>query len=613
MKLTVRASAAQLLGQLRGYKPPHNGGVFRANRPAPQLLSGLSTPGSHEVLCEQRSNRNSHYVDDLHPRSLWRSRYGHGEFDEREHPRAPAGRSDGGQFVSKNGGTGSGTPLREFFVPENLRAYRASQRATYDNIPNLTTAELQSDLHDRTRSLVLATSTEDREYAELWIHRLNHELQLRDFSDEKASLKVKERLWKAQHKFTLLQQEYRRLNTWLEQSRLTIWKSSESVRAARQKLADVKRQLVEQARITGSTLPHDNPIRNWTFEQKLAAVADRILKSGTLAPEIHEQLKAAVRPENLARMCGMIALLAAAHAFPPAGLAADATLLAFGGTESALIAHRLYLEVSSIQDEADLKSAAKVLEEELASNAAGKLIQRLTGAALKGVKKPHNNRAVAVDRKKVRVNANGEIPQKPNSAHPPVVPGKRKRPTTEKSKKALKPALPKAVTSNQAKHRRMLNNQQKELTTAIDNAPAELKPTVRGQTLHEQGMEYQKLSDKTIEQISDAEFQYDQSIGIGIGSEIDNIIVRGEKKVYVESKFTIQELPERTINQLTNATRTARPGDTVILNVARKPTDKELLALRNALPAGVFDQIRIVSSQIQLFRHITSALEETTK
>lgn len=86
-------------------------------------------------------------------------------------------------------------------------------------------------------------------------------------------------------------------------------------------------------------------------------------------------------------MGAMIALLAAAHAFPPAGLAADLMLLGFVGIESALIAHRLYLEVSSVQNEVDLNSAARALEEELASNAAGQLIQHLTGATIKGVAK----------------------------------------------------------------------------------------------------------------------------------------------------------------------------------------------------------------------------------
>ncbi|MFO1040735.1 MAG: hypothetical protein U0941_03065 [Planctomycetaceae bacterium] len=370
--------------------------------------------------------------------------------------------------------------------------------------------------------------------------------------------------------------------------------------------------MVEQARITGSTLPHDNPIRNWTFEQKLAAVADRILKSGTLAPEIQAQLEAAVQPENLARMCGMIALLAAAHAFPPAGLAADATLLAFGGTESALIAHRLYLEVSSIQDEADLKSAAKVLEEELASNAAGKLIQRLTGAALKGVKKPHNNRAVAIDRKEIRVNANGAKPQEPNSPHLPAPPGKTKRRTAE-SKSAKQPDLPKEVTKNQAEHKRMLKNQQDDLTDAIDRASADMKGTARGQTLHEQGVEYQNLSNRTIAQVPGVKVDHNQTIGIGVGSEIDNIITKGSRTVYVESKFSIQKVYDRTINQLTNATRVAKPGDTVILNVARKPTKAERRALRKALPAGVFNRIKIVYTQTRLFKLVKGALEETAK
>ncbi len=360
--------------------------------------------------------------------------------------------------------------------------------------------------------------------------------------------------------------------------------------------------MVELAKVTGAKLPHDNPIRNWTFEQKLAAVADRILKSGKLAPEIARQLEAAVQPENLARMGAMIALLAAAHAFPPAGLAADATLLAFGGTESELIAHRLYLEVSSVQDELDLNSAARVLEEELASNAAGKLIQRFTG-----VKKARENHAVTIDRKQIRVNAGGGMPQKQNPAHLPLVPGKKKRPA------AANPALPKAVKRNQAEHRRMVKNQQKQLKDAIDNASAESKPTIKGQTLRKQGADYQNLSDMTLNQIHGKKMNCNQRIGKGVGSVIDNVLTRGSTSVYVETKFSIRKLPQRTINQLTNAHRKAKSGDTVILNVARKPTHKELIALRNALPAGVFERIKIVSSQTELFTLVKTALKEKKK
>lgn len=426
MKLSVRTSAAQFLRQTQRHKRPRAGRVSQSSRPASHFLSRPFARGRCErgILSERTPSSPCRGVDDLHPRWIWRARYGQGEFDEREHPRAPAGRSDGGQFVPKNGGGNGGAPSQEFVVPKQLGAYEKALRAIYDNIPNRTTAELQSDLHDRTRELVLATTTEDREYAELWVHRLNRELQQRDFSDEKVSLAVKKRIWEAQRKYILLQQQHRQLNTWLEQSRHTIWKSSKSVRAVREKLAAVKQSMVALAKVTGAKLPHDNPIRNWTFEQKLAGVADRILKSGRLAPEIARQLEAAVRPENLARMGAMIALLAAAHAFPPAGLAADLMLLGFVGIESALIAHRLYLEVSSVQNEVDLNSAARALEEELASNAAGQLIQHLTGATIKGVAKLpkaaakfNENYTVSIDRKKIRALANGSMPLTPNPSH----------------------------------------------------------------------------------------------------------------------------------------------------------------------------------------------------
>jgi hypothetical protein len=64
----------------------------------------------------------------------------------------------------------------------------------------------------------------------------------------------------------------------------------------------------------------------------------------------------------------------------------------------------------------------------------------------------------------------------------------------------------------------------------------------------------------------------------------------------------------RTINQLKNAVKEAKPGDTVILQVARKPTDKELAALKEALGEAVFSKIKIVSSQVELFEAVSNAL-----
>ncbi|MEI8381130.1 MAG: hypothetical protein WCJ09_13440 [Planctomycetota bacterium] len=622
MKLTVRTSADQFRQYPQRHKQPRAGRVSQFFRPPPQFLSRPLARGSQGISSNRRSNRTSACVDDLHPQWLWRVRYGQGEFDEREHPRAPAGRSDGGQFVPKNGGGNGGPPSREFVVPKRLGAYEKVLRANYDNIPNLTTAELQSDLHDRTRELVLATTTEDREYAELWIHRLNQELQQRDFSDEKASLAVKKRIWEAQRKYTLLQQQYRQLNTWLEQSRHTIWKSSESVRAVREKLAAVKQSMVTLARVTGAKLPHDNPSRNWTFEQKLAAVADRILKSGKLAPEIAKQLEAAVRPENLARMGAMIALLAAAHAFPPAGFAADLTLLAFGGTESALIAHRLYLEVSSVQDELDLNSAARVLEEELASNAAGQLIQHLTGATIKGAAKLpkaaakfNENYTITIDRKKLRDIATGvkQLTPKPGDLVPFTV--QKKRPARPVEKQRDLPKLPdnstppKAVLENQAKHRKLVENQQKELTEAIDNAAKEDRSHVIGTMMNVLGREFQKTSHATLRKLSGTTLKKDRRIGKGEGAEIDHVVWYGKIRVYVESKYSIRTIRRRMVKQLTNAFKKAKPGDGIILNVARKPTQKEKMALKKALTPAVYRRIKIRYSQTSMYKTVYAMLK----
>ena len=622
MKLTVRTSAAQFLRQPQRHKRPRAARVFQSFRPPPQLLSRPIARAAHGISPERRPNRKSACVDDLHPRWLWRSRYGQGEFDEREHPRAPAGRSDGGQFVPKNGGGKGGQPSGEFVVPKRLGAYEKVLRATYDNIPNRTTAELQSDLHDRTRELVLATTTEDREYAELWIHRLNQELQQRDFSDEKASLAVKKRLWEAQHKYTLLQQQYRQLNSWLEQSRHTIWKSSESVRATREKLAAVKRSMVDLARVTGAKLPHDDPIRNWTFEQKLAAVADRILKSGKLAPEIARQLEAAVRPENLARMGAMIALLAAAHAFPPAGFAADLMLLGFGGAESALVAHRLYLEVSSVQDELDLNSAARAIEEELASNAAGQLIRHLTGATIKGAAKVrkaaakfNENYTVSIDRRKFLAIAKGAMPLTPNPGHLLPVTVRRKGQARPAEKPRDLPKLPensnppKAVLENQAKHRKLVENQQKELKEAIDNATKEERKKVVGEKMDELGKTYQDISHNTLGNLSATKLKQNKRIGNGEGAEIDHVVSYGKIKVYVETKYSIETIRRRTVKQLTNAFKKAKPGDAIILNVARKPTPKEKLALKRALTPVVYRRIKIRYSQTSLYKAVYSTVK----
>ena len=126
MKLTVRTSAAQFLRQPVRYKQQRTGRVPQSSQPTSQLVSRPIPRGVRGISFERAPSRQCRGVCDLHPQWLCRSRYGHGEFDEREHPRAPAGRSDGGQFVSKNGG-GNGSQ-RNLFEPLMRNSLQSSSR-----------------------------------------------------------------------------------------------------------------------------------------------------------------------------------------------------------------------------------------------------------------------------------------------------------------------------------------------------------------------------------------------------------------------------------------------------------------------------------------------------
>lgn len=250
--------------------------------------------------------------------------------------------------------------------------------------------------------------------------RIQELLAERNFSDQNAPLAVKERIWAAQKKYMPLFIERRRLEKWLADSKRTIFKSSDQVRDAQNKLAAIKQQMEDLARITGAKLPEENPIRDWSFEQKFARVAEIALRSGKLAPEVAEQLRAAIEPANLVRMGAMMSALAAAHAYPIAGLAADALLLAHVGIDGALTGHRLYLEISSIQSEADLHASADVLRKELASQAAGKLTDLLTWGTGKGVAAFNKRYKITIDHEKVRRLSTGEMPLSPNPKNIPL-------------------------------------------------------------------------------------------------------------------------------------------------------------------------------------------------
>jgi hypothetical protein len=195
-----------------------------------------------------------------------------------------------------------------------------------------------------------------------------------------------------------------------------------NIREVHDALHRIKTQMEKLALITGAQLPQPNPIRDWSFEQKFSRAAEIALQSGKLAPEVAAELRAAIHPANLARMAAMMAALAAAHAYPVAGLAADAVLLTYVGTDGALTGHRLSLEIRLIQNEADLNAAADVLRKELASQASGKLIDLLTWGTGKGVAAFNERYKVVYAPEKLQALKNGSTLLSPNLAN--IVPAK---------------------------------------------------------------------------------------------------------------------------------------------------------------------------------------------
>lgn len=507
-------------------------------------------------------------------------------FDEAKHRRVPAGQPNGGEFVAMDQAE---VPPRELVVPKDLQPLALKFRRQFAELDNGTTAELQDFLHTHTQALLEATDENEAAFQQQWIDRISELLAARNYSDDNAPLHIKQRAWAAQKKFMELLLEKRYIEKALSKpgrnASLT-WALD-----ARRKLAEVQQEMKEVSRIGGSSIPVDSPVRLWSFERKFVRAAEIALSSGNLAPEIAEKLAAAISAENIARAGAMVAALAALHISPVVGLAADLALLTAGGVDAGLLAHRLYLEINLISDEADLHAAAHVLEQELTSKAAEELFGLLLRGAVKGGKNFHKKYHIEYAPEKVRAIGRGEMMFSPNIWN--VLPLKIRR----------------RLTKNQVEHNKMLANQQHELKKAIKDAPQDQQASVRGTILNKQGVDYQALSHETLKNIPDAEVSQNKAIGIGEGSEIDHVIKKGGRTVYVESKFTIQDLNQRTINQLTNAVQAAKPGDKVILDVARDPTPAERRKLRDALGAQVFDKIKITVSQIELFTEVQKALQ----
>lgn len=391
MKYSARVLDAAVRAEVLAYRPRLERAVLEAIRLA------------------QRNARRIHYAKQ--------------PFDESKHPRAPAGRPEGGEFVHAGGATAPSAPAkRKEIVRKAPSSWAPTRRAAFDELPTRSTAELQASLKFHTDYLVDRFPADLRESHRIWVDRIQELLAERDYSDQNAPLAAKERIWAAQKKYLTFAVERVRLEKWLATAKRSYATRDllRNIREVRDALDRIKTQMEKLALITGARLPQPNPIRDWSFEQKFSRAAEIALQSGKLAPEVAAELRAAIQPANLVRMGAMMAALAAAHAYPVAGLAADAVLLTYVGTDGALTGHRLYLEISSIQNEADLNAAADVLRKELASQASGKLIDLLTWGTGKGAAAFNKRYKVTIDHNQVRRLSTGEMPLTPNPKNLPI-------------------------------------------------------------------------------------------------------------------------------------------------------------------------------------------------
>jgi hypothetical protein len=103
--------------------------------------------------------------------------------------------------------------------------------------------------------------------------------------------------------------------------------------------------------------------------------------------------------------------------------------------------------------------------------------------------------------------------------------------------------------------------------------------------------------------LTSANLRCDRKVGVGQGSEIDNVVTAGGKSAFVVTTFSLglvwvntktgaRKVPGKdyylkdaaeVVQRLKNAVNRAKPGDIVILYVVIEPTEWMILALRDAL------------------------------
>jgi hypothetical protein len=169
MKYSARVLYAAVRAEVLAYRPRLERAVLEAIRLA------------------QRYARRIHYAKQ--------------PFDESKHPRAPAGRPEGGEFVRAGGATVPSTPAKQKeIVRKAPSSWAPTRRAAFDELPTRSTAELQASLKAHSDFLLDRFPADLRESHRIWVDRIQELLAERDYSDQNAPLAAKERIWAAQKK-----------------------------------------------------------------------------------------------------------------------------------------------------------------------------------------------------------------------------------------------------------------------------------------------------------------------------------------------------------------------------------------------------------------------------
>lgn len=173
-------------------------------------------------------------------------------------------------------------------------------------------------------------------------------------------------------------------------------------------------------------------------------------------------------------------------------------------------------------------------------------------------------------------------------------------------------AIPDGVLTQQTAQQNLVANSQSIIRGAIDDGGA----TAKGQAFNRIGAENENITRGTLAQIDGVVVDSGRGLGpSGPGRDLDFIATAGSNQAIIESKYTISVASRaartRITNQLTNAVNRASAngdGSFVVLQVARAPTPAELTALRTAVGDTVFNQVRIVSTQTELYQVVQAGL-----